>query len=245
MRYFLLLLTAILFQACQKEMPSVQIIVDQAIAYSCGSGCEASEVSFDFRDKHYSRTRRGGLFTYRRSFEDSLGQIRDELSNEGFKRYVNDSLVVVVDSMANKYANSVNSVHYFSQLPYGLNDPATIKELRGVVQINGKAYYEVLVWFRQEGGGKDYDDQFLYWFDTDDLRLDYFAYSYLTDGGGVRFREAYNPRSISGYRVVDYKNYKPADKETPLEELPVLFERGELELLSTIENKNVQVRLLD
>ena len=126
-----------------------------------------------------------------------------------------------------------------------LNDPATIKELRGVVQINGKAYYEVLVWFRQEGGGKDYDDQFLYWFDTDDLRLDYFAYSYLTDGGGVRFREAYNPRSISGYRVVDYKNYKPADKETPLEELPVLFERGELELLSTIENKNVQVRLLD
>ena len=58
--------------------------------------------------------------------------------------YVNANKIIVPDSTATKYANSVNSVHYFVQLPYGLNDPAVKKELVGNAEIDGEKYLSYL-----------------------------------------------------------------------------------------------------
>ena len=70
--------------------------------------------------------------------------------------------------------------------------------------------------------------------------IDFMAYSYLTDGGGVRFREAINRREIKGLLIQDYVNHA-ADKNTTLDKLPKLFEEGKLENLSMIINENVRV----
>jgi len=74
------------------------------------------------------------------------------------------------------------------------------------------------------------------------LGEDYFAYSYLTDGGGVRFRKAINRRTIDNLLIQDYINYKAEDKNTPLNKMLSLFLEGKLNELSRIENKNVNVR---
>ena len=243
----ILLLFLILLTSCENKVkfPSAQDIVDRAITQNCGTHCEQLEIAFDFRDRSYRSTRRGGQFRFERMTKDSLGVIKDVLDNEGFKRYRNDTLLQVADSMARKYANSVNAVHYFMRLPYGLNDSAVKKKFVDTISIKGEPYYRVEVSFQKDGGGDDFEDIFLYWFHREDYSMDYLAYSYETDGGGVRFREAYNKTKVNGIWFADYRNYKPKSKNTALESLDSLFLAGELELLSKIENKNIRVTLLE
>ncbi|MEO0474056.1 MAG: DUF6503 family protein, partial [Bacteroidota bacterium] len=75
-----------------------------------------------------------------------------------------------------------------------------------------------------------------------DHSLDFLAYSYETEGGGYRMREAINRRMINGVLVQDYINYKPVDEENVvLEELDQVYEKGGLEELSRIINEEVYV----
>jgi hypothetical protein len=153
---------------------------------------------------------------------------------------IRDSLVAVPDSMARKYSNSINSVHYFAYLPFGLNDAAVNKRLLGEIEINGNMYYKLEVTFDQEGGGKDYEDVYIYWINKKTLKPDYLAYEFHVDGGGVRFREAYNERYINGIRFVDYRNYEPLD-QVSVRETDSLFTAGKLLLLSHIELGDIEV----
>ena len=149
--------------------------------------------------------------------------------------------MVVADSMASRYSNSINSVNYFVLLPFGLNDAAVNKRYLKQVDTAEGSYHLIEVTFKQEGGGKDFEDVYLYWINTETFKPEYLAYSYLVDGGGTRFREAFNERYIKELRFVDYRNYKPPTKETPLEQLFDLFKEGELTLVSTIATENVVV----
>jgi len=244
MKQLLIILSLVLVACANKEdAPSAQTIVDSAISVACNGNCENASMDFTFRNRCYVSTRNGGAYQFERIFEDSTGVTRDILTNNGFERYKNDVLVTLADSIASKYANSVNSVLYFAQLPFGLNAPAVKKELLGEALIKGKNYYEVGIRFAEEGGGTDFEDEFVYWISTETYTVDYLAYSYATNGGGIRFREAYNPRSVEGIRFVDYNNYKPKTLEVPLTELDSLFEKGELNLLSKIETEAVAVVL--
>ena len=225
---------------------SSEKLVSKSISVSGGEVIGSSEISFDFRDKHYIAKRDNGKFSLERHFKDSLGMITDKLSNIGFKRYLNDELIEIPDSMASKYANSVNSVHYFSVLPYGLNDAAVNKKYLGMSKIMGQEYYKIKIYFDEEGGGEDFEDIFLYWINSKNFKVDYLAYSYKTDGGGIRFRKAFNERIIEGIRFVDYKNYKPKSKDADLNDTDVLFENDKMEIISFIELKNIQVqKILD
>ena len=145
------------------------------------------------------------------------------------------------DSLANIYSNSINSVHYFAYLPYGLNDPAVNKEFLGEMAIKGKDYYKVKVTFDQENGGDDFDDVYIYWFNKETFKPEYLAYEFHVNGGGLRFREAYNERYVNGIRFVDYNNYKSVSDSQSIYEIDSLFNKGELELLSKIELKDVVV----
>jgi hypothetical protein len=187
------------------------------------------------------------MFEMSRTRIDSMGnKTTSEVSNIGFKFTENGEEKKLTDSIANLYTNSVNSVHYFVQIPFGLNDPAVRKELIAEDSIQGKLYYEIQVDFQQEGGGEDYKDEYMYWVNKEDFTIDYFAYSYETNQGGIRFREAINPRTIEEIRFVDYKNYAPKEGTSPkLQDLDELFEEGKLDLFSTIENENIQVEILE
>lgn len=218
-------------------------IINKSIEVSGGELFKKSTIEFDFRDKHYKAIRDNGKFQYERIFNDSLGEIKDVLNNKGFRRFVKDSISVVSDGKEQAYAASVNSVHYFSVLPYGLNDKAVNKTFLYEVQVKGKSYYKIKVTFNKDGGGEDFDDEFIYWVNKDTFKADYLVYSYNEkDGRGYRFREAYNERFIGDIRFVDYNNYKPANNEVSLESLDVLFETNKLELLSKIELKNISVK---
>jgi len=233
----------LLVVACKTETPlTAQDIVDKTIEVSGGEKYLNADIDFDFRDMHYHSVREGGKFQYERQFTDSIGDIIDVLNNDGFKRFINNELVEVPDSMAVKYTSSVNSVHYFALLPFGLNDAAVNKSSLGDVTIKDNLYHKIKVTFSQEGGGEDYEDIFIYWIDTETFKADYIAYSYIEDDGiGIRFREANNERIVNGLRFVDYNNYKSEDTTMDLLGLDKAFEAGNLKLLSKIELKNIKV----
>ncbi|WP_422348202.1 DUF6503 family protein [Flagellimonas sp.] len=224
-----------------KTQMTAQEIVDKSIEVSGGLLYKTHGSSFKFRGRKYSsRMENGKKVLERITYLDSV-IVKDVKTNSNLKRYFNDSLVSLPDTLAFKYANSVNSVHYFSRLPYGLNDRAVNKELLGIEAIKGVPYFKLKVTFEQEGGGKDFDDTYIYWFNTETFKVDYLAYDYHTDGGGQRFREAYNERFVEGIRFVDYNNFKPKTKGTPLLEIGKMFEEGGLELLSKIELTDIEV----
>ena len=220
-----------------------QKIIDQSIDAHGGQLFVGRTVTFDFRDKHYLVQRKPDNYTYIRSFEDdSLGSVKDVLINSTeLERYVNDTLLDVGDDWKFRYANSVNSVLYFFQLPYGLNDQAVIKKYMGQKVINEQLYEKIRVTFQQENGGKDFEDVFVYWINAETKTLDYLAYSYLTDGGGVRFRQAINRRKINGMIFQDYINFKPANDKAPVESLDDEFIEASLIELSQISNENIEV----
>lgn len=246
MKYLIFVFGLFLFVSCTRHDndSKVQSIVDKAIRIACNGNCDKAIVDFTFRDRCYVRTRKGANYTYQRITSDSSGVTIDIVSNTGFERYRNDTLLAIPDSMATKYSNSVNSVHYFSQLPYGLNDVAVNKELLGISEIKGKSYYKIQVTFSEENGGEDFEDIFIYWINKESFIVDYLAYSYKTSGGGIRFREAYNPRVIGGIRFVDYKNYEPLEPNADLYRIEMLFETKKLKLLSTIETEAIGVTLI-
>lgn len=245
MKYLLVLCCIVTLLGCDQKSAkylSAQDVIDKSIEVSGGAKFDSSIIEFDFRDKHYYAERNQGAFKLVRTFKDSTGKITDFLTNKGFERHENNKPVKVPDSMLSRYSASVNSVHYFSVLPYGLNDAAVNKALLEEKNIKNKAYYKVKITFNQDGGGEDFEDVFVYWINQESFKVDYLAYSYNeTDGTGFRFREAYNERYINGLRFVDYNNYKPKQSKLSVSQLDELFEKGELELLSKIELKNINV----
>ncbi|MBK8291832.1 MAG: hypothetical protein IPK96_13780 [Flammeovirgaceae bacterium] len=238
--FFYLVLLVVLLSACG-DSTDPQKIIDKAIASAGGEKYLSSTIEFDFRERHYLAKRQGGAYSYQRLTQDSTNLIRDFLSNDGFKREINGVEVNVVDSMKVKYTASVNSVIYFALLPYGLNDDAVIKKFVGETQIESKDYYIIEITFKQDGGGEDFEDVFLYWINKESYAIDYMAYSFEENNkADYRFRKAYNSRNVNGIVFLDYINYKPKS-ETTINQLEELYKRGALEELSKIELINLQV----
>ncbi len=227
----------------QKEAPkiSAQDIVDKSIAVSGGDLYKTSDISFDFRDRKYILQRIDGKKILKRIKKNDTLDIVDVKTAQGFERYVDGKLAQIPDSLANSYANSVNSVHYFAYLPYGLNDQAVIKEYLDEVVIKDKKYHKIKVTFKQENGGDDFDDVYIYWFNAKTFKPDYLAYEFHVNDGGLRFREAFNERTVNGIRFVDYLNLKPKTDDQSIYRLDSLFEKGELEVFSKIELENITV----
>ena len=177
--------------------------------------------------------------------EDTSGVLRDVLSNVGVLRTRNGKELPLNDSLATVIGESVNSVHYFVQLPFGLDGEAVNHKLIGKDSIDGKAYYEIEVTFNQAGGGKDHEDIYMYWINRDSLTVDYLAYRFFVNEGGIRFRKAVAPRYIKGIRFVNYENYRPRNIDTPLHQLDELFLKDSLIKVSQIENQILEVELLE
>lgn len=242
MKILLTISGLLFFSGCQPapELPGAQDIVDRAIEVSGGELYKNSRISFDFRGYHYKMEPHSRNRVLKRIRIIETDTITDIKEGENFKRLLNDSLVTVPDSMAIRYSNSINSVHYFAYLPFGLNDPAVNKKLLGEVEVDGLPYYEIQVTFDRKGGGKDYEDVYVYWFNKKTFKPDYLAYSFESDGGGLRFRKAFNERYVGGIRFVDYYNFR-TDRELHPSVLDSIYMAGKLEILSKIELRNIEV----
>ncbi len=232
----------VLMSACDQD--PAQKAVDSSIDAHGGDLFQNVHIEFDFRNRHYVSHRQGGIFTYTREFRDSSGLIKDVLTNDRFHREINGGLAKISEERAKAFTNSVNSVIYFALLPYGLNDRAVIKKYIKETDIKGKKYDLIKVTFQEDGGGKDHEDVFLYWIEKDSHTLDYFAYSYETDGGGIRFREAINRRSVEGILFQDYINYEPDSPGAKLDDMETLYKNEKLKKLSDILLENIEVKPL-
>jgi len=214
-------------------------IVNDAIKAHGGDLYDVANYQFVFRDKVFTFNNRNG-YTYKVNSIDSLGnRIEDKLMNGSFSRKVNEEVVELSQKDVVKYSDALNSVIYFATLPHKLNDKAVKKEDVGETVIKGEDYDVIRVTFGKEGGGTDHDDIFMYWINKKSHYVNYLAYSYSVNDGGVRFRSAYNPRTIDGIRFQDYINWE-APVGTPLKELPAMFEKGQLKELSRIETEDIQ-----
>ena len=242
MHYYstLSLLGMLILTACNTQ-PDAQQIINRSIEVHGGEHLQQSHLSFDFRKKHFELDFENGRFRYESFLDDSIGQVHDVLTNEGFSREVNGQTLDLSEEDNTKFMNTLNSVAYFALLPYYLNDPAVNKQLMGTTTIQEEPYYEIKVTFDQEGGGTDYEDEFVYWIHQDNYTMDFLAYSFHVNEGGTRFREAYNVREIGGIRFADYVNYESTVEDFALEDYEQLFQEGKVKELSRIELENVVI----
>lgn len=239
----ILLPLLLIVTACSTQ-PDAQSIIDKAIEEHGGDAYEHSLISFDFRDVHYTAKHKNGQFVYTRFFPDSLGGIRDSLTNAGFSRTIDGQKVDLSFEEDSMYTNSVNSVIYFALLPYKLNDPAVNKKLLEETTISGEPYYEIEVTFDQQGGGDDYQDRYMYWIHRNDYTMDYLAYRFQVDGGGTRFRDAKNVRRINGILFADYDNFGSPEMQHPLEDYENYFMSDTLTKVSEVNLENIEVEIL-
>jgi hypothetical protein len=232
------ILLAILFPCLLIGQSDPQKIIDASIKAHGAKNYIKKEMKFDFRGRTFTYRNDGGNYRYTRSSKAGEEPYLDILSNDGFKRMSGGQLIPLDHKKTKAYTESVNSVVYFAILPYFLNDGAVNKRYLGQKSIRGTNYHKIEVTFDEEGGGSDHDDVYVYWIDADDYSLDYLAYSFEVNGGGVRFREAYNSLRVAGIVFQDYVNYKH-DKNTPVASLDDVFVAGGLTELSRIELKNI------
>lgn len=229
--------------------PSASAVIDSARAAHEAPVLERAVVTFAFRGDHYRIRQDEGRFHYRRTYTDSQDRtVTEGLTNEDTYRVVEGDTVDLSASERDALHTTVNSVTYFALLPEPLGDPAVQPTYSGRDTIDGVPYHRVKVTFRQEGGGQDWEDEFMYWFRTDTYAMDYLAYAFglgPDEETGTRFREAYNVRRRNGVRFADYYNYTvdtlSADR---LAHYPDLMARDALELVSRVEIDSVQVRPL-
>jgi hypothetical protein len=223
-----------------KELSKMDQIFEQTLEAHGGDLYETASYEFVFRDKTYTFKNDGSSYHYSVTSQKGDSLIVDELINGEFKRTINNEEQVLTEKDIAKYFEALNSVIYFATLPHKLKDEAVNRDYVGETSIKGKDYHVMKVTFDKEGGGVDFDDNFYYWLNKKTHLIDYLAYNYTVNDGGVRFREAYNTRKVDGIVFQDYVNYK-AELGTPLDSLPVLFETGGLKKLSEINTEKVKL----
>jgi len=213
-------------------------IINEAIEAHGGDLYNKADYSFTFRKKEYRFTNSKDQFTYTVKTTNKGKQIEDFLINGRFERYINQEKIELSQKNSNKYAAALNSVIYFATLPFKLKDKAVNKKFIETIKVKDKSYDVIEITFDKEGGGKDHEDVFYYWIHQNDKSIDYLAYKYHVNGGGVRFRSAYNRRVIDGITFQDYVNWK-ASTDTSLKNLSALYEQNKLKELSKIKTENI------
>jgi len=232
------------------DRPSASAIVDSAVAAHGGAVLDRAEVAFTFRGDQYRIRQKDGQYHYRRTYTDSLDQtVTEGLTNDGVYRVVDGDTVSLSDDERGSIHTTVNSVTYFALLPAPLTDDAVQPSYSGRDTIDGTPYHRIRVTFRQEDGGQDWEDVFMYWFRTDTYAMDYLSYAFGLGSEdvdqGTRFREAYNVRRVEGVRFADYMNYASDTLSYDrMAQYPDLWTQEALELVSRIEIDSLEVRPL-
>lgn len=246
---FLTLASLVLFFACKstnstrqnssKELTKADRILADALKAHGGKRYDNAHYEFIFRKNKYTfqNSKAGFEYTVRKTKDGKA--IFDKMKNNDFTRMIDGKEIPLSDKEKDRYSSSINSVIYFATLPHKLQDPAVNLVYKGTTSIKGKNYEVLQITFDEEGGGKDHDDVYYYWINQETKVIDYLAYNFVVNNGGVRFRSAYNTRNVGGILFQDYINFK-APVGTPLSELPGLFEKDELKQLSLIETEAVR-----
>ncbi len=225
-------------KATSKTVDKATQVIQETIKAHGGELYDEANYSFVFRTKKYRFKNDGNQYRYEVESTKDGETTRDVLDNGTFSRYMNNQPIELSKKKIASATGAINSVIYFATLPHKLNDAAVNKKYVEETTINEQKYDVIQITFNQEGGGEDHDDQYHYWINQNTKKIDYLAYNYQVNDGGVRFRSAYNTSVVDGITFQDYINYK-AEVGTPLKDLPALYEKGILKELSRIVTENL------
>ena len=246
----------VLFGACAEPAPSgpqgdaEAVALVQALRDAHGSDrLDGATLRFQFRGDVFTTHRDGGRFRHARTTTDSLGrEVVDVLDNGGLSRTVGGEPVALSEAEARRVETAVNSVVYFATLPYALTDPAVQARALGPDSVAGEPYDRLEVTFAQAGGGRDWEDRYLYWIHPERRTLDYLAYTYeLAEGAdgphdtGHRFRRVIGVDEVGGadgegVRIQSYENLT-ADSLGALEDYPAALAAGRTRPVSEVRTK--------
>lgn len=243
-RIFLCLLAGLGVAATAAAAPP---IVERAIAHHGGELYERAEIAFDVCSKsgcYDVRTRTdGGLFDH--AVAGRVGEHRREVrwSNDRLEVRHDGEPVAVAPGDERVYRDWAMARIYFALLPYRLADPSVRHEDRGLVDWRGRKLHQVKVTF-EPGTSTAADDEYLYWFDPETGRVEYFAYSYSGNPGGLRFRRATHHRRIGGILFFDQENLGVEGPGLSVDLIDADYVDEKMRPVSTVELKNVDVRPL-
>ncbi|HIG73109.1 MAG TPA: hypothetical protein EYQ24_00585 [Bacteroidetes bacterium] len=223
-------------------------LVRQAQAAHGSDALDGATLHFTFRGDAFTALRDGGRFRYSRTARDERGrEVVDVLDNRGLTRTVSGEPVSLSESERLAVETAVNSVVYFATLPAALSDPAVQARALGPDSVAGERYERLEVTFAQDGGGRDWEDRYLYWVHPERGTLDYLAYTYElapdADGPndtGHRFRRVLDVRDAGGFRIQDYANLT-ADSLRQLEEYPAALAAGRTREVSEVRTERAWV----
>lgn len=219
---FLMVPALVLICGCGINQPSGNEIMDKAFARHGGEYLKNLEIDFKFRNYEYEAKIVNGEFAFQHRTPIGFSNVSESTKRENFS------------------SSDTKSVFHFALLPYNVNDKLANKELMCTSKIKGEDYYKVEVTFDTNGGGENFEDVYIYWVHKENFTIDYLAYSFYINGGGVRFREAYNQREVNGVRFQDYINYT-IDEDYPAQELDYAFQTGLLREISRIDLDDIEV----
>lgn len=226
----------------KNESSEVERLIEHVKLKHGSEKIEQSDIRFNFRDHKYKYIIEGGEPVKYRIKENDSGEVTTDMwKGEKLTRDIDGETIELSDSLEGLFKSSINSVFYFTFLPLNLSDPAVIPKALDTVTIKNNSYIQVQVTFQEEGGGEDFEDIYMYWFHEKNHTLDYLAYEYFTNEGGIRFREAIERQEIEGITFQNYINYKPQNKDIDIKTIHKEFENGNLEEVSRIINENIEV----
>lgn len=243
MRFIPLLLTFfVIFVTSCAPVPDANQVIKDAVSAHGGKDFDNLEVTFDFRGTPYRLTKDGGKFRYERVRNDTSGsKILEGMDNNGAYKLINgieQSITSREDSLL-KY--SINAVRYFAVLPLQLINKAVIPRYIGSSEILGKDYHKIEITLKSDGGGSDYQDRYIFWFEQNTYMMDYFAYYYHVNGGGSRFRKVVNTRNFNGILLSDQINFTSEKISTNIEDYDKELLAGNLKEVSQIKLENLKV----
>lgn len=241
MRWLLILLGLVFLCSCVTEKPTAESVLQNCLQAHGYQNFLNSQIDFDFRGKHYTLMRNGGDFRYIRRFRDSTGVVTDILDNSGFQRLLSGEAHSLEQQEEKRLKNSLNSVAYFALLPFPLKDPAVNIRLLGETNIANERFFELEVTFREEGGGDDFEDRFVYWIRKKDYILTHFAYRFHVNGGGTRFRKAVYSRIENGVLLSDYRNYRSKTEMADIADYEEAFADSQVKHVSDIKLENLVI----
>lgn len=191
--------------AGQDPTPELDV-VERAIEHHGGEIYRGSETELDVCSKsgcfHVVARADGDRFEYTVSGKSGEDQLEVRSSNDALEVSRNGEAEVVAAGKEQRYRDWAMARVYFCFLPYRLGDDSVHRQDLGLVDWNGRRLHKVKVTF-ETGTSTDAGDEYMYWFDPDTARLESFAYSYDSGGGGIRFRHAIQHRRIGGVLFFD------------------------------------------
>jgi hypothetical protein len=239
----LVLLLAILATGCDTPPDPAETVIHRGIeAHGAKERFDRIRIDFDFRGDGFVLERDRGRFHYERiRFDEEGRRIVEVMDNEGTRFLVDDRPVTIDEETRASIETAVNSVIYFGFLPFRLDDPAVRARDMGTAEFEDRTLETVEVTFEPEGGGVDWEDRFIYWFDAEEGTLEYLAYRFHTGDGGTRFRRAINRRDIDGILIQDYENFTADPEIRDIAEYLDRYRAGELTLVSEVRLENVRI----